>query len=590
MTNDSGSAFVARNNANAPIRVLLVDDNPNDRALTLRELRRAFPALSAQEIADLDSLQRAIEEGGFDAVITDYQLRWTDGLNVLRAVKARYPDCPVIMFTGTGTQEVAVTAMKAGLDDYVIKAPSHYLRLPAAVGSALERAETRRRVAHLEQERDRLLVQERAAREAAEAARSRAAFLAEASRVLASSLDYETTLRRVAELVVPRMADWCTVDIVREDGTIQRLAVTNTDPVKVARAQELQQRYPPDPRAEVGVAAVIRSGKPAFSPEVTDEQIRRWAPDAEHLEIVRQLGMVSYIGVPLPGRERTLGAIGLITAESRRRYGEDDLRLAEELARRVALAVENAQLYREAQQAIRTRDAFLSIAAHELKTPLTSLQGYTELLHRRVSRDAAADPRNMRAVQAIGAQVERLNALVGELLNVSRLQSDMFHLRFQPLDLAAVAHRVAAQVQPTLVRHTLDVSAPSTPLMVRGDERRIEQVLANLIHNAMKYSPAGGPITVELALRDNLACITIRDQGIGIPEAEQSQIFQRFFRAENAVAQDISGFGIGLYLVKEIVTRHGGTITVDSVEGQGSAFTVCLPCLPDAEAPAAPPS
>ncbi len=563
----------------SPLRVLIVDDNPHDRALAIHELRRSFAGMEPIEIGGPAELERVITAGGFDVVITDYALRWSDGLAVFGLVKERYPTCPVIMFTGTGTQEVAVAAMKAGLDDYVVKSPAHFVRLASAVGAALERASSRQRLAALEQERAQLLVREQEARAAAEAAERRATFLAEASVVLGSSLDYEPTLQRVAQLMVPDVADWCGVDIVAEDGTLQRLAAVHVDPEKVAQARTLQQRYPPNPQNPTGALAVAKTGKRQFFPIVTDAQLVAAARDEEHLEILRSLGFTSALIVPLIARERSLGALSLVTAESGRRFDASDLQFAEELARRAGLAIDNARLYRDAQLAIRTRDQFLSVAAHELKTPLTTLSGYIELLQRRLARMGEVDPRIERAVLAVAAQYDRLQALVVELLSVARLQEDLFQFDVRAVDLQRIANRVVDTLRPTTERHALEFHAVEGPLLIRGDDRHLEHVLTNLVHNAIKYSPDGGTIRVEVMRHSDHACISVRDQGIGIPETAQKQLFQRFFRAENAVAQQISGFGIGLYLVKEIVTRLGGTIDLSSIEGQGSTFTVCFPLL-----------
>src|SRR5215212_7729436 len=171
-------------------------------------------------------------------------------------------------------------------------------------------------------------------------------FLVEVGATLSSSLDYRTTLANVARLAVPHLADWCAVDIVEEDGSLERLAVEHEDPQKVQLAHELNERYPPDPEAPQGVLRVVRSGQPEFYPDITDEMIVAAARDAEHLRLIREIGFVSLIFVPLVARGRTLGVITLVSAESGRRYGRADLELAEELARHAALAVDNARLYR----------------------------------------------------------------------------------------------------------------------------------------------------------------------------------------------------------------------------------------------------
>ncbi|MCZ7568742.1 MAG: ATP-binding protein [Ardenticatenaceae bacterium] len=421
------------------------------------------------------------------------------------------------------------------------------------------------------------LVREQAARAVAEAAQQRLLFLAHAGKQLARSLDYETTLKNVAQLAVPILADWCTVDVIDEEGQIRHVAVAHVNPEKVAWAQALQRRYPPDPDAPYGVPKVLRTGQSQLYPQIADAALVAAAQNAERLRLIREIGMTSVMIVPLLAPGRTLGAITLVSAESGRHYGPDDLALAEELAGRAALAVENARLYREAQEAINIRDQFLSIASHELRTPLMALQGYAELLLRREARESTIPTRDRRALQTIHAQSVRLHKLIDLLLDFSRLQTGRLRLDRSPVDLTALVHRLMEETQPTLRQHTVQLLCPEVPLIVEGDELRLEQVLQNLLDNAIKYSPQGGPITLRLARRRDQVVISVSDQGIGIPAAALPQLFNRFYRVTTAGTQQISGMGLGLYVVKEVVTLHGGTIEVSSQEGEGSTFTVFLP-------------
>ena len=402
-------------------------------------------------------------------------------------------------------------------------------------------------------------------------------FLAEASGLLATSLDYETTLRSVARLAVPYLADWCAVHVLEEDGSIRRLAVAHVDPAKEELVRDRPARYPLDSHARYIVPSVLRTGRSELVPEVSDELLVAAARDEAHLKTLRGLGFTSYISVPLIAHGRPLGTITLVTSESGRRYTQDDLTLAEDLARRAALAVDNAWLYREAQEAIRARDQFLSIASHELKTPITSLLGFTQLLQRRTEREGTLGERTQRAVRVIGEQAQRLNQLVALMLNLSRIETGQLSIERAPLDLHALTQRVVDEMQPLLERHTVTITGPDTPLIVEADELRLEQVLQNLIQNAIKYSPAGGPIMIHVVRQADHACLAISDQGIGIPEEARAHLFQRFYRASNVDPRQISGMGIGLYVVKEIVRRHGGTVEVRSEEGRGSTFTVRLP-------------
>jgi PAS domain S-box-containing protein len=401
--------------------------------------------------------------------------------------------------------------------------------------------------------------------------------MADASNVLAASLDYQTTLQNVARLTVPFLADWCTVDLLAEDGSLDQVAVAHTDPAKVEWARKLRQMYPTDMQAPGGVSKVIRTGEPEIYPSIPDEMLVAGARDEEHLRLSREVGLTSAMIVPLVARGRTLGALSFVAAESRRHYTPADLPVAEELARRAALAVDNARLYHEAQEAVHIRDEFLSIAAHELKTPVTSLLAYSQVLQRRVERERTASERDKRAIKVIGEQASRLSRLIASLLDLSRIETGHFVLERRKVDLVALARRVVEEAQPTVDRHELAFSAPDEPVPIEGDDLRLEQVIQNLLQNAVKYSPEGGPIEVKVAREGEYAAIAVTDHGIGIPAASQSQLFQRFFRAGNVDASNISGMGIGLYVVKEIVSRHGGDVRVSSVEHQGTTFRVRLP-------------
>lgn len=231
----------------------------------------------------------------------------------------------------------------------------------------------------------------------------------------------------------------------------------------------------------------------------------------------------------------------------------------------------------EAELAVKARETFLSVASHELKTPLTSLFGNAQLLQRRIDRGNSIGDRERANINTIVEQSRRLNKLIDDLLDHSRLQEGRLVIDRQLLDLNALVQRVTDDLRPTLSKHNLAVTLPDKPLLVLGDEIRLDQVLLNLISNAVKYSPNGGPVRVVVSRTGSWAMVTIADRGIGIPAPAMAQLFSPFYRAENAVHKQIGGMGIGLYVVKELVERHGGTMAVESEEGVGSTFTVCLP-------------
>lgn len=396
-------------------------------------------------------------------------------------------------------------------------------------------------------------------------------FLAEASAELSSSLDYQTTLANVAKLAVPKIADWCVVDVVEEDESVQRLAVAHIDPAKEELAHEMRRRYPDEPR-------VVRAREPRIYPEISDEQLVRRARDPEHLALLRSLGFRSAMLLPLVARGRVLGAITLVSAESGHRYGPEDLAVAEELAQRAAVAVDNARLYHQAQEALGMRNEFLSIASHELKTPLTALVLQMRMLDRviqNVPLEGPAVERAARAIEGAERQVKRLAKLTNDLLDVSRIAAGRLELDRDEMDLAALVREVALRFQNEQTAGGSEISIGADP-PVTGcwDRFRLDQVITNLLSNAIKYG-GGKPVQIEVGADDDMARIAVRDQGMGIAPEDLSRIFDRFERATPTKSQ--SGLGLGLYICRRLVEAHGGTIKVSSQVGEGSTFTVEFP-------------
>ena len=430
---------------------------------------------------------------------------------------------------------------------------------------------------------------ERARAEAAlRASRDELAFLAEASGALSASLDYETTLASIARLAVPTLADWCAVDILDEDGALRRLAVAHVDPAKVAWAEELQRRYPPDRDAAVGVPQVLRTGVAAFFPEIPDALLAAAARDGAHLALLRSVGLRAALIVPLIAGGRTLGALSFVRAESGRRYGPEDLRLAEDVARRAGLAVDNARLYRDAQEALRVRDEFLAAVSHDLRTPLSTIAGMTQLVARQARRLATADgERIAERLATVDHAARRMTAMVDQLLDVTRLESGRpLDLAPESLDLLRLLRQLAEDHQRGAPRHALRVESDCAELVGQWDKGRLERVFSNLLGNAVKYSPEGGPVVVSVGLAQDpdgaWAVVRVQDAGLGIPAEELPRIFERYYRASN-VAGHIKGVGIGLAGAKQIVEQHGGTMAVASTAGAGTTVTVRLPLVHSAE-------
>jgi PAS domain S-box-containing protein len=231
----------------------------------------------------------------------------------------------------------------------------------------------------------------------------------------------------------------------------------------------------------------------------------------------------------------------------------------------------------KAEDALALRDQFLSVASHELKTPLTSILGHIDLLQRRVRKERSLNERDQRSLQIIADQTRRLHKMIVSLLDISRIETGQLSIDCAPINMCALVGRVVDEMQVTLAERRIEMHCSDQLLIIEGDALRLEQVFQNLIQNALKYSSHTAPIVVAVRQHEASVCIDVRDTGIGIPPASAPRLFERFYRADNVDQEHVSGLGIGLYVVKEIISLHGGAITVESVEGKGSTFTVCLP-------------
>jgi PAS domain S-box-containing protein len=431
-------------------------------------------------------------------------------------------------------------------------------------------------------------------------------FLAEASGLLASSLDYQTTLESVARLAVPKLADWCTVHIVEEGGKPRQLAIAHSDPAKLKAAREWQRRFPLAIDAPIGVPNVLRTGRAEFYPQIDQERLALATRNQELAEILRREGLRSCMIVPLIARNRTLGTITLVTAESGRHYDQTDLALAEDLAHRIALAVDNARLYREARDAVtareealtlrdellkrehaareeaemanRSKDEFLATVSHELRTPLNAILGWAHML-----RVSALDPTTQtRALETIERNARSQAQLIEDILDVSRIVTGKLRLDVRPVELASVVEGAIDAVRPAAAAKGIQIESILDPRAgpVSGDLNRLQQVVWNLAANAVKFTRKDGRVQVRLERVDSHIEIVVSDTGQGIASDFLPYVFDRFRQADATSTRRHGGLGLGLAIVRHLVEMHGGTVRADSLgEGTGATFTVQLPLM-----------
>jgi signal transduction histidine kinase/FixJ family two-component response regulator len=527
------------------LAVLIADDSEDDALLMTRELRRiGFDAVS-RRVDTAETMAAALREQAWDLILADYRMPRFSGSGALEVLQASGLDIPFILVSATVGEETAVAMMKAGAHDFVLK---HNLgRLGPVVARELREAEMRRQ------------------RRWAEAA---LAILAEAGKLVVEAADLQSLIDHAAEIAVPRLADWCIVHASDNSGISGTTAVAGRPGIDPTVLGELARRFPPvQDGADPWLGKAVASRAPVLISTIGDDRLTTLARDGRQLELMRLLELRSVMMVPLIAREHLVGIL-VLGAQRPGRYGEAELGIANEIGRRIAAVVENARL-------ARNREEFISTAIHEIKTPTAVIKTAVQLME-----DLPAAQRDLRMpdlLERLNRQCNRLDRLVTEVLEVSRLDLKRLKLNPRATDLAALVERVVGEMRDVGPRHEL-VIRRNDAVTLTIDPDRIEQVLTNLLANAIKYSPPGSQVEVQSRRERSSVVVSVRDRGIGIPPDKQARIFERFYRAHVGTRYEhASSLGVGLYLSREFVERHGGRMWFESSEGVGSVFCFSLP-------------
>jgi PAS domain S-box-containing protein len=616
------------------IQLLLIDDNPHDRELLARELRHRFEALVIEPIRDSAEFHRALRGGEFDAVVVDYQIHWTTGLEVLRAVKQARPECPVVMFTASGSEEIAVEAMKEGLDDYVTKTAKHYARLPFALEAVLERAAQKRELERVESAQRALVEQlaygQQRLQMALHAARMVTWELDLVSEELTVSANSQQILgtrwTSLAEFFssvyppdLPKVKELLQLAQVQEQSFTTELRVRSEarddeiwleirgQPLRdstgvISRVTGVAADVTEHKRAMLAtahLAAIVESSQDAIVSQTLDGIVTSWNEAAVQLYGYTAAEMIGQPVTPIiPPQLRAEAESIRARLKRGERIGNYESRRISKDGRQFAVSItmspllgpdgavigvsavardisDRIRVEEELRAADRRKDALVATLAHELRNPLAPIRYATRLLEPGVPVEMAADARRM-----IDRQLAQMARLLDDLLDVSRISRGVLQLRREVLDLREVIQSAVAAAQPVAQAAQLSVKLelPTVPLRVTGDATRLEQVLGNLLSNAIKYGNPGGRIYVAAEMSQAELIVRVRDTGIGISAELLPRVFDMFVQAEPTGSRAAGGLGIGLSLARDLVQLHDGRIEAASEgPGRGSEFVVRLP-------------
>ena len=427
-------------------------------------------------------------------------------------------------------------------------------------------------------------LRERGFADDAEAARRRAAFLAEAGRLLAESVDQSTTLVALTKLALPTLGAWCIVDILEENNAIHRLAIYHPDPEKQKLAEELESSWMPELDDPFGAPAMLREQRTLAITDDIDETLADSAHSPRNLLILRQLGIGSLLTVPLVARNRLLGAITFVSADRSASFSAEDVQLAEDVANRGALALDSAQVYdlalvlqRSAETANRAKTAFLGAMSHELRTPLNAIGGYIDLLD--MGLRGPVTERQHADFARVKTNQQHLALLITEILTFVRVGSGRVLYALADVKACDAMQHSIELIEPLIGQKGLvfDGLDGDTSIVARADPERVTQILVNLLSNAIKFTPKGGHIGAHCSATGETVSLQVSDTGIGIAPDQHEAIFEPFIQLKEGLSDRETGVGLGLAISRDLARAMQGDLTVESAEGKGARFTLSLP-------------
>lgn len=547
------------------------------------DLRDAVILLVDDEQANVDLLASCLADEGYqrvtgltdpravlqtlddlrpDLILLDLHMPWVDGFTILEQLTARTPAeeyLPVLVLTADVTELTKQRALSGGAKDFLTK--------------PLDLTEVGLRIRNLLQTRF-LHEEQRLARRQAEEAGLRTATLAAASQVLTSSFDYHTTISALCSTLVPAIADYCVVDVLKEDGMIDRIGLIHKDPSLEPLLQASRHPKASELPSDHPQLTALMQGRRTLAQEITPEMIALVAANEEHRQAMEAIGPRSLIAVPIQVTREIHGAL-TIAYTSERRYELPDLELAIEIARRAALTIENARLYDQAQQATRARDELLAIVAHDLRNPLSTVKMGSTMLMEEATSDL-----QRRSAELVSRAADRMQRLIEDLLDATRIRAGKLSIEPVLHSAASIIAEAITMLTPLAGARNIELSADINrdhpPVML--DPTRILQVLSNLLGNAIKFTPEGGRVRIACELLDEELKVSVTDTGPGIPPDQISHIFGRLWQAH---AGDRRGIGLGLSIVQGIVEAHKGRVWVESEVGAGTTFHFTLPLATD---------